>query len=56
MHYPIQEVSSCACSDKERISIMWLHMNVADVSMNLAIWRGSAAIAEDIVVSWKAYK
>ena len=48
--HPIDEEAPSAGGDEERISVVWVGYNVADISVDLAVGRGAAAIVEDIGV------
>ena len=45
----VQEVSCCVCSDGQLVTVEWLHIQVADITMDLLPGRGVASITELVI-------
>ena len=45
----VQKVSRCVCSDSQLVTVEWLHIQVADITMDLLPGRGVASITELVI-------
>ena len=45
----VQKVSRCVCSDSQLVAVEWLHIQVADITMDLLPGRGVASITELVI-------